>query len=105
MKITIYGWSTRLLEKAGRIDEAIGWYQRAAEAGNRSALGWAAGLLDRAGRIDEGIGWFLRAAEAGDPFALLEATELLERVGRIGEAQQLRQYGLEPGGRIAHEWH
>jgi hypothetical protein len=28
----------------------------------------------------------------------------LERTGRRDEAARLRQYGLEPGGKIADEW-
>jgi hypothetical protein len=47
---------------------------------------------------------YQHAAEAGDPFALAQAVRLLERTGRRDEAARLRQYGLEPGGKIADEW-
>jgi hypothetical protein len=47
---------------------------------------------------------YQHAAEAGDLFALAQAVRLLERTGRRDEAARLRQYGLEPGGKIADEW-
>ena len=62
-------------------------------------------LLVERGRIEQAIDWYQRAAEAADPEALEEAARLLERAARVEEAAQLRQYGLEPGGHIANEWH
>ena len=68
-----------MLEQAGRDEEAITFYQRAAEA-------------------------YQREAEAGDTDALKEAAAILNRAGRPDEAARLLRYGIEPGGRIADPW-
>ena len=94
-----------LLAGAGRLDEAIDWFQRAADAGDPDALRRAAEFLEVTGRLEEAIGCYQRAAEAGYPDALERAADLLEEAGRLDEAAQLRHYGLEPGSRIAQEWH
>jgi tetratricopeptide (TPR) repeat protein len=96
--------AAHLLERAGRIDEAITYFQRAAETDYRNALEEAVRLLEEAGRINEAITWLQTRAEAGDPNALEEAVRLLEEAGRTDEAARLRQYGIEPGGRIADRW-
>jgi TPR repeat protein len=95
--------AARLLERAGRLDEAIGWLQARAEAGDTHALQQAARLLERAGHLDEAISLYQRAAEAGDTDALQQMAWLLEGAGRLEEAARLRQYGLHPEPDIARD--
>jgi hypothetical protein len=45
------GWAAWLLERADRVDEAVGLYRRAAETGDRDALGHAARLLEKTDRV------------------------------------------------------
>jgi tetratricopeptide (TPR) repeat protein len=98
--------ATELFEKAGRLDDAIAWIEdHLEETGDLDALRRAAELLEKAGRLDQAIGFYLHAAETGDPYALEQAAVLLEKAARDDQAVQLRQYGLEPGGHIATQWH
>ena len=69
-----------MLADAGRVDEAIAWYQPAAEAGDRDAAQVTARLLADAGRVDEAITWYRRAE------AWPAAASLLHREGRPEEA-------------------
>ena len=78
---------TDLLEQLGRLDEAIVWYQRAAEAGDRDARRRAAELLERAGRLDEAIDWLQVRHEAGDFYALEQAIDWIQ--ARVGASQPL----------------
>ena len=50
------------LRRMNRRAEAIAWYQRAAEAGDRDAAREAAEMLAQAGRAEEAIEWYRRAA-------------------------------------------
>jgi tetratricopeptide (TPR) repeat protein len=98
--------AAEMLKAAGRGGEAIDWLQtRIVETGGFFTSLRAAELLEGAGRIDEAIGLYLRVAEGGSSYVLKEAARLLEDTGRIQEATRLRRYGLQPGGRIADEWH
>jgi tetratricopeptide (TPR) repeat protein len=58
-----------LLHKAGRIDDAIAWYQRANEAGDSACLGLAVTLLYDTGRTEEAVAWLTQRARQGDPAA------------------------------------
>jgi tetratricopeptide (TPR) repeat protein len=58
-----------LLHKAGRIDDAVAWYQRANEAGDSACLGLAVTLLYDTGRINEAMAWLTQRASQGDPSA------------------------------------
>jgi len=42
-----------MLREAGRVEEALAWYGRAADAGDPVAMGWAAEMLREAGRVEE----------------------------------------------------
>jgi TPR repeat protein len=86
-------------------DEAIEWLRARADSGDVDALAQAAELLEEAGHPDEAIALFKWAAEVGDSEALVQAAGILEKVGQRDDAAQLRRYGLEPGGRIADDWH
>jgi len=79
-------WTAGLLREAGRIDEAIIWYQRAIEAGSTVAIAQAAESLRQAGRIDEAIIWYQRAIEAGGTVDTSRLAATLGAAGRIDEA-------------------
>lgn len=65
--------------------------------------GWWA-CWSRRGGPTRPITYFQRAAEAGDTDALQRAAHLLEKTGRTDEMARLRQYGIEPGGKVAKKW-
>ncbi|WP_405734971.1 tetratricopeptide repeat protein [Streptomyces sp. NBC_01537] len=75
-----------LLADAGRWDEALAWFERAADAGDVGALHWAANLLAAAGRWDEALTLYERAADGGDTDALRGAALRLANAGRLDEA-------------------
>jgi hypothetical protein len=60
--------------------------------------------LEETGRSEEAELWWRRIAETGDLFAMEDLAEWLKRDGRPEEAEQLRQLGIEPGGRTADPW-
>ncbi|MFJ9542983.1 tetratricopeptide repeat protein [Streptomyces sp. NPDC101225] len=74
------------LARAGRLDEALPWFERASERGDRTALGHAAMELAAAGRLDEALPWFERACSNSDNGALRHAAEKLADAGRLDEA-------------------
>ncbi|MFF3676259.1 tetratricopeptide repeat protein [Streptomyces sp. NPDC002120] len=82
----LLGWGGRLAH-AGRIAEALPWFERAAAAGvgtkTLREVGW---LLGDAGHVDEALTWLERAAQAGDPDALRTAGDQLAAAGRIDDA-------------------
>ncbi|MGW6793849.1 hypothetical protein [Streptomyces chartreusis] len=65
-----------LLHSAGRIDDAITWYQRASGNGDSASLGLAVTLLYDTGRTDEAITWLTQRARHGDPAAPSWLTQL-----------------------------
>ncbi|MFE5863896.1 tetratricopeptide repeat protein, partial [Streptomyces virginiae] len=75
----------RILARSGRLDEALTWYEHAAETDHR-ALEEAAVRLVQAGRWDEAHPWIERAAAAGSRSAFLRAAESLRRVDQWEEA-------------------
>ncbi|KWX11023.1 hypothetical protein TR74_00175, partial [Carbonactinospora thermoautotrophica] len=93
-----------LLAGVGRIEEAIEWFTRAAEAGDPRAARSLADLLAGVGRIEEAIEWFTRAAEAGSPLAAYRLADLLTKAGRTEEANRLRMFGLNADGSISDPW-
>lgn len=90
-----------VLRQKNRSDEAITWYQQAAEAGDGDAARAAAELLARADRVQEALTWYQRAAEAGAPTAAWQATRLLAGAGRVKEAIALNQQAAEAGDKDA----
>ncbi|MER5303605.1 hypothetical protein ABT039_29660 [Streptomyces lasiicapitis] len=83
-------WAVHLLEADGRIDEAVGWLGRRAEAGGDvRSLRLAAGVLVRAGHADDAVPCFTRAGEAGGPRAFLAAGDHLRRAGHDDAAAVL----------------
>ncbi|MDQ3765092.1 MAG: hypothetical protein M3460_27385 [Actinomycetota bacterium] len=60
--------------------------------------------MDKVGQTDEAITWLQARAEAGNTYAVRAAASLLDKAGRTDDMMQLRQYGIEVGGRIADRW-
>ena len=95
------------LEEAGRLDEAVDFYRRAAEHGDVSALRQAVSHLKATSRTDEAIEWLRSRAEKGDSAALDQAVwlslsaertdnmlEWLYRQAGKGDAEALRQLAI-----------
>jgi tetratricopeptide (TPR) repeat protein len=90
-----------LLQHAGHQDDAEQWLQRAADAGD---LGAKCELLDQAGRSHEAEKVLRHAVEEGIWHAWTELVTRLRRSGSLAEAEQLEQFGIEPGGGTADPW-
>ncbi len=87
------GWLARLLAERGDLDGL----RARADAGDRAAAGWLPRLLAERGDLDG-----LRAqADAGDEYLVAQLARLLLEQGRHEEAEQLRQFGLNPDGSMA----
>ncbi|MFF4503216.1 tetratricopeptide repeat protein [Streptomyces sp. NPDC001401] len=86
-----------MLEEAGRTDEAIGWYQQAADAGSRPALERVVELSVETGRTEETLGWLQRRAEAGDTEAARTSARVLAEAGRVDEAFTWYRRAAEQG--------
>ncbi|MFE4823288.1 hypothetical protein ACFRFU_44185 [Streptomyces sp. NPDC056704] len=81
---------------SGKTDEAIRWWQCAAEqrdtpgtsytSSAHYAARYAAKLMDEAGRTEEAIRWLQNRAETGDANAAEEATRMLVRAGHATRA-------------------
>ncbi|MGW2974112.1 SEL1-like repeat protein [Streptomyces mirabilis] len=82
----LLAWGGRLA-RAGRIAEALPWFERAAAAGigtrTLREVGW---LLADAGHVDEALMWLERAAQAGNPDALRTAGDQLAAAGLVDAA-------------------
>lgn len=92
------------LAKAGNLKAAIEHWEQLAAAGAGDALTTAALALSEAGRVDEALRFFCRAAESGCQEAMEEASTMLTEAGRLTEANDLAQYGIEPGGEASPPW-
>jgi tetratricopeptide (TPR) repeat protein len=90
-----------ILACTGDRDEASQWLQRAADAGDLNA---SCQILDSAGRSDEARLLLRDALERGDRSAERKLTQWLERAGHSQESDQLRRFGIEPGGSTAEPW-
>jgi TPR repeat protein len=89
--------SAALLERQGNLDEALHWYQRAAQSGDPPAMRGLAALLERQGNLDEALHWYQRAAQSGDPPAMRGLAALVERQGNLDEALHWYQRAAEEG--------
>ncbi|WP_416484290.1 hypothetical protein [Streptomyces sp. CL12] len=82
----LLAWGGRLVD-AGRITEALAWFERAAVADiDPTTLQEAGWLLADAGHMDEALSWLERAGQAGSPDALRIAGDKLAASGRIDDA-------------------
>jgi tetratricopeptide (TPR) repeat protein/transcriptional regulator with XRE-family HTH domain len=95
---------TGLLVRAGRIDEAVAVWQPAAQDGDLSAMRTLAKLLDEAGFSNLAEWWLRCAVQHGDDESLAQLVQLLRMARRADEAEQIMNFGLEPGGRTADPW-
>ncbi|MDQ1019954.1 tetratricopeptide repeat protein [Streptomyces afghaniensis] len=80
-----------------RLQEALHWFEQAAECGNPSALRDAGEHLADVDELDRALEWFGRAAEEGDSSALLRAADRLASAGRFSEAFQWFERAFERG--------
>lgn len=86
-----------MLDEADRTDEAISWYQQAADAGSRSALERAVELSAEIGRVEDTLGWLQRRAEAGDTTTARTVAQVLAEAGRVDEAFTWYRRAAEQG--------
>jgi tetratricopeptide (TPR) repeat protein len=107
------------LDELGCIEAAEAPLQARAEKGDPSALDHLARLFERIGRNDQAERVHRRLAEIGYPVrarfpqrpgyeerssAIAEFSAFLERIGRGAEAEQVRKFGIIPGGLTAKPW-
>ena len=62
-----YGWGSGGVEK--NIEEALYWFELAAEQGNVTAMNGTGFMLACAGRNEEAVVWYRKAAALSNPFA------------------------------------
>ncbi|MFF7872405.1 tetratricopeptide repeat protein [Streptomyces qaidamensis] len=74
------------LRKAGLIDEARQWYERASASGDGIALGDAADMMTESGEAEEVVDWLRNRVGAGDTHAPRFLASTLKDMGRIEEA-------------------
>lgn len=92
----------RLLERCGRIDEALDHYRRFADSGDPTVVRLAGAGIDRLGRSDEALTLLRRAGEAGDPVALRLAAEHMITDGRTADAMAWLQARAEASDSAAN---
>jgi tetratricopeptide (TPR) repeat protein/transcriptional regulator with XRE-family HTH domain len=95
---------TGLLVRARRIDEAVAVWQPAAQSGDLSAIRMLAKLFGEAGSSSLAEWWLRSAVQHGDDESLVQLVGLLRMIGRADEAEQIMNFGLEPGGQTADPW-
>jgi hypothetical protein len=91
------------LDEAGRGAEANQWLSDSAGAGNLNALHVLAGQLQLAGRGQEAEQVWRRIIEAGNIAGVQSLAQQLEGTDPT-RADNLRRYGIEPGGSTAVPW-
>ena len=74
---TALGRAARMLQEAGRIEEAITWLRSRAEVGDTRAFGTAVWMLEQAGHTEEASAFYRQAAAVGDTRALRAAAQML----------------------------
>ncbi|MFI9152627.1 tetratricopeptide repeat protein [Streptomyces sp. NPDC053367] len=100
-----------VLWSSGKTDEAIRWWQCAAEqrdtpgasytSSAHYAASYAAKLMDEAGRTEEAIRWLQNRAETGDANAAKEATRMLVQAGHLTRALHWLEECAAAGQRYA----
>jgi TPR repeat protein len=90
-------------DEAGRGAEANQWLSDSAVAGNLNALHVLAGRLQLAGRGQEAEQVWRRIIEAGNIAGVQALAQQLEGTDPT-RADNLRRYGIEPGGSTAVPW-
>jgi hypothetical protein len=107
------------LEELGCIEAAEAPLQARADKGDLSALDHLARLFERLGRNDQAERIHRLLTELGHPdrarfpqipgfeersSAIAEFSAFLKRIGRVAEAEQVRKFGIMPGGLTAEPW-
>jgi hypothetical protein len=107
------------LEELGCIEAAEAPLQARADKGDPSALDHLARLFERLGRNDQADRIHKLLTELGHPdrarfpqrpgyeersSAITEFSAFLERTGHGAEAEQVRKFGITPGGLTARPW-
>ncbi|MFE1840619.1 CDC27 family protein [Streptomyces sviceus] len=92
------------LADAGRLNEALTWYERAVHAGNTKTLLWAAEQLAQVDRLDYVLPWIERAADAGDTTALRWMALLRARANRLNEALTWAERATDMGDTGLLRW-
>jgi len=107
------------LEELGCIEAAEAPLQARADKGDTSALDHLARLFERLGRNDQAERIHRFLTELGHPSrarfpkrpgyeersnAIEEFAAFLDRTGRVAEAEQIRKFGITPGGLTAKPW-
>ena len=92
------------LMRLGKVDEAITWYEKAADAGDFSAAIQIGDILGEAKRSDEARSWYMRAAESGDELTRRFIAQKLRDSGASQEALLLYEQVAESGDTDAY-WH
>jgi uncharacterized protein YidB (DUF937 family) len=90
-------------DEAGRAAEANQWLSDSAQAGNLNALHVLAGRLEQANRTEEAEQVRRRIIEAGNSMAVPTLAQQIQGTDPI-RADNLRRYGIEPGGDTAPPW-
>ena len=90
-------------DEAGREAEANQWLGDLARAGNLVALHVLAGRLELANRNEEAERVWRRIIELGNSAGVHNLAQRLER-NDPDRADNLRRYGIEPGGSTAAPW-
>ncbi|MEV5899417.1 hypothetical protein [Streptomyces sp. NPDC052127] len=74
------------LADAGRLEEALPWYERAQRSGDEEAARIAVQRLIRAGQLDETAQWLMRTPARARPQAMRHTAEVMAQEGHLGEA-------------------
>jgi uncharacterized protein YidB (DUF937 family) len=90
-------------DNAGRGAEANQWLSDSAQAGNLNALHVLAGRLELANREEEAEQVRRRIIEAGNSAAVFSLAQQIQSTDPT-RADNLRRYGIEPGGDTALPW-
>jgi hypothetical protein len=91
------------LDEADRSTEANQWLSDLAQTGNLNALHVLAGRLEMANRKKEAEQVRLHIIELGNSAALPSLVQQLKDTDP-GRAENMRRYGIEPGGSTAAPW-
>ncbi|MGW0550106.1 hypothetical protein [Streptomyces altiplanensis] len=86
-----------ILRNAGRLDEAVTWYQRATETGDTGSLGLAVTLLFDLNRTSDALSWLYARAATGDTTAPGWIAQLLRASGQADQALEWYQRAAEAG--------
>jgi len=82
------GSSRVLLGGQGKMEQAVQWFRKAADAGDADAMNNLGALLAEQGKKEQAAQWFRKAADAGDAAAMNNLGALLAEQGEEDQAGQ-----------------